>query len=239
MGKFTKWIAGGLGWALLGPVGGILGFVLGSFLEMPQQQMQARGTKTTTGDFAVSLLVMVAAVLKADGKVVKSELDYVKRYFIQTFGQDSASEAILMLRDLLKQSISLKDVATQVGYKLDYASRLQMLHFLYGVAKADGTVHPSEQEIIEKAASYMGIGHKDIESIRSMFVPRADGAYKVLGVEQNATNEEIKAAYRQMAKKYHPDKVEYLGEDFKKVAHEKFQKINEAYEQLKKARNIA
>jgi DnaJ like chaperone protein len=176
--------------------------------------------------------------MKADGKVVKSELDYVKKYFTQSFGEGTAAEAIMMLRDLLKQDIDIKEVTSQMKTRLDYPSKLQMLHFLFGISMADGHVHLSEVNIIQVISGYLGVSSKDFESIKSMFVPNTDIAYKILEIESNATNEEVKKAYRKMAVKYHPDKVSYLGEDFKKIANEKFQKVNEAYEKIKKERGI-
>jgi len=238
MGKFAKWIGGGLGWAFLGPVGGILGFLIGSVMdEETVTKKQVRG-KTTTGDFVTSMLVLVAAVLKADGKVMKSELDVVKNYFIRTFGKESASEALVMLRSLLKQDIPVRDVSIQIGRKLDYSSRLQLLHFLYNIAVADGNIHDKEIEVIDLIANNMGLSYKDRESIKSMFVKKKDSYYKILEIEPDAGNEEVKKAYRKMALKYHPDKVSHLGEDFKKVAEEKFQKVNEAYQYIRKERNM-
>ncbi len=240
MGKFTKWIAGGLGWTFFGPLGGLLGFVLGSFVEKTDTESPVKKSegKTTTGDFAISLLVLVAAVMKADGKVLRSELDYVKSYFVHTFGESAAGEAIILLRDILKQHIDIKAVSTQIKSRLDYPSRLQMLHFLYGIANADGQLGPDELNILQVIAGYIGISNKDTESIQAMFVIETDGAYKVLEIEPSATVEEIKKAYRQMALKYHPDKVAYLGEDIKKAATEKFQMLNESYEIIKKERGF-
>lgn len=227
-----------MGWAFLGPVGGILGFLIGSVMdEETVTKKQVRG-KTTTGDFVTSMLVLVAAVLKADGKVMKSELDVVKNYFIRTFGKESASEALVMLRGLLKQDIPVRDVSIQIGRKLDYSSRLQLLHFLYNIAVADGNIHDKEIEVIDLIANNMGLSYKDRESIKSMFVKKKDSYYKILEIEPDAGNEEVKKAYRKMALKYHPDKVSHLGEDFKKVAEEKFQKVNEAYQYIRKERNM-
>lgn len=240
MAKFSRWLAGGLGWAFFGPLGGLLGFVLGSFLDKTEVSTSLKNTenKTTIGDFAVSLLVLVAAVMKADGKVLKSELDYVKLYFVQTFGEGAAGEAIIFLRDILKQNIDLEAVTKQIKMRLDYPSRLQMLHFLYGIAYADGRLDANELNILEIIAGYIGINSKDLGSIKAMFVIETDSAYKVLEIEPDATEEEIKKAYRKMALKYHPDKVAYLGEDIKKAATEKFQKLNEAYEIIKKERGF-
>ena len=239
MGKFGKWIAGGLGWALFGPIGGILGFALGSIFETPEFAKTKGSSATTTGSFAMSLLVLVAAVMKADGRVLKSELDYVKKYFIQSFGEDSAAEAIKMLRDILNQNIPIQSVGVQIKQNLDYSSRLQMLHLLFGVAQADGKVDVSELNMIASIAGYIGLSSKDFESIKSMFVEDVDSAYKILEIDRNATDDEVKKAYRKMAVKYHPDKVSHLGEDFQKKAKEKFQKVNDAYEKIKKERGLS
>jgi len=238
MGNFTKWIAGGLGWAFFGPIGGVIGFVLGSLIESPGTIKRTRLGSTTSGDFALSLLVLVAAMMKADGKVVRSELDYVKRFFVQSFGEGTASEAIMMLRDILQQDINVRDVSTQMRNRMDYSSRLQMLHFLFGISTADGKAHSSELNMINIISGYLGINSKDLESIRNMFIPNTYSAYKILEISPDATDEEVKKAYRKMALKYHPDKVAYLGEEIKKTADEKFKKLNEAYEQIKKERGI-
>lgn len=244
MAKFGKWIAGGLGWAFLGPIGGIVGFLVGAAFDS-EGKMQAgagySGTpgRTTTGGYVMSLLVLVAAVMKADGKVLKSELDYVKQFFVKSFGPESATEALKMLRDLLNQTIPVGDVCAQIGKNMDYSSRLQLLHFLYGISLADGVAHSSEQELIRFIAQQMGISSADTESIHSMFIKDTDSAYKILEIEKSASDEEVKKAYRKMAMKYHPDKVEYLGADFQRAANEKFQKVNEAYETIKKERQIA
>jgi DnaJ like chaperone protein len=237
MAKFGKWIGGGLGWVVGGPIGAIIGFTIGSLIETPDLN-KTKERKTTAGGFAMTLLVLIAAVMKADGKILKSELEYVKKYFIQSYGQESATEAIKMLRDILNQDISIQAVGIQIKLNLDYASRLQLLHLLFGVAQADGQVDISELNTIAGIAGYMNVSSKDFESIKSMFIVNEDSAYKILEIEKNATDDEIKKAYRKMAVKFHPDKVSHLGEDFQKQAKEKFQKVSDAYEKIKKERNI-
>jgi len=194
--------------------------------------------RTTQGDFGVSLLVLIAAVMKADGKVVKSELDYVKQFFLRQFGRESAAEASIMLRDLLKQNIPIRDVCQQIRRNMDYSSRLQLLHLLFNISLADGVIQQSEQDIIENISGYLEISSTDFISIKNMFVPETDSAFKILEIERSASDEDVKKAYRKMAMKYHPDKVIQLGEDYNKSAEEKFRKVNEAYEKIKKERNI-
>ncbi len=238
MGKFGKWIAGGLGWAFFGTLGGILGFALGSLMENVDAQQKSGYSKTTTGSFAASLLVLIAAVMKADGKVMKSELDYIKKYFVHAFGEDSATEAIHMLRDILKQNIPIKSVCVQIKQNLDYSSRLELLHLMLGVAKADGQVDSVELNTIGLISSYLGISSKDFDSVKSMFVEDVNSAYKILEVDSGVLDDEVKKAYRKMAIKYHPDKVSHLGDDFQQKAKEKFQRVNEAYEKIKKERGM-
>jgi DnaJ like chaperone protein len=237
MGKYGKWITGGLGWAFFGPIGAILGFAIGSIFD----NMETTGIytgETSRNGFIVSLLVLVSAVMKADGKVLKSELEYVKNYFYKNFGPAAAREAILLLRDILKQAVPLRDVCLQIKENVDYHSRLQLLHFLFGIAQADGVVSAEELKVIVEIAGLLDISDADFGSIKAMFIPDTNKYYTILEVSPDATNEEIKKAYRQMAIKYHPDKVQHLGEDIRQAAEQKFKMVNEAYDKIKKERGF-
>ena len=240
MGIFGKWLGGGLGFVMGGPIGGLLGFLVGSMIDNTNgQATYTTGSPATRqGDFGMSLLVLVAAVMKADGKVVKSELDYVKQFFARQFGPESAKQATLMLKDILKQEIPLRDVCLQIRNHMDYSSRLQLLHILFNISVADSDIHPSEVEVVEKISSYLGVSSNDFLSIKNMFIPETDSSYKILEIERSATDDEVKKAYRRMAMKYHPDKVSNLGDDIRKSADEKFKKVNEAYNKIKKERNM-
>ncbi len=244
MAKFGKWIGAGLGAFAGGPIGAIIGFTVGSMFDggsevIRTQSRSGYAGRTTTGGYVMSLLVLVAAVMKADGKVLKSELDYVKKFMVHNFGEASAVEAIRMLRDLLNQTIPVDDVCLQIKQNMNYSARLQMVHFLFGIAQADGHVDSSEHKLITHICDKMGINQSDFQSIEAMFVPNTDADYKILEIEPTASNDELKKAYRRMAMKFHPDKVSHLGEDFQNAAKEKFQKVNQAYENIKKDRKIA
>lgn len=242
MAKFGKWIGGGLGWAVGGPIGGILGFVIGSVFDGSTESLSTSRSgysgQTTAGGYIMSLLVLTAAVMKADGKVLRSELDYVKKFLLHNFGEAAATEGVKLLRDLLEQTIPVDAVSNQIKQNMNYSARLQLLHYLFGIAQADNIIEPNEKDVIAAIAREMGISIQDFESIQAMFIPNTDGDYKILEVERIATNEEIKKAYRRMAMKYHPDKVSHLGDDFQIAAHEKFQSVNKAYENIKKERGI-
>lgn len=243
--SYGKWIGGGLGWAFGGPIGGILGFVFGSMFDGIQKGEYAHDPyggatsyQTQEGDFSVSLLILSAAVMKADGKVLKSELDYVKKFFIQQFGVDNANRNILLLKEVLKQDINLIEVCRQIKRYMDYAAKLQLLHFLFGISKADGHLHDREVDTIEQIARYLDIDRGDYVSIKAMFVKEVNSAYKILEVEPNASDDEVKKAYYKMATKFHPDKVAHLGEEIKNSSESKFQELNVAYEEIKKQRGM-
>ena len=205
MGNFGKWIGGGLGWVMGGPIGALLGFLVGSMVDNTTIQTTTYRPgveRTTQGDFGMSLLVLVAAMMKADGKVLKSELEYVKQFFIRQFGRTASAEAVMMLKDILKQNIPVKDVCEQISRQMDYSSRLQLIHLLFNISQADNNIHPLEVETIERMAGYLRISTADFQSIRNMFIPETDSSYKILEIEPTATDDEVKKAYRKMAKKY-------------------------------------
>lgn len=238
---YGKWIVGGLGWAFGGPIGGLIGYALGSLVEKTKDgetSFQNKSGSTTRGDFVITFVVLTASVMNADGKVVKSELDFVKKYFIKFFGEDQAKDMLHILRDILKKEIQVNEVTHQVQQHMNYASRLQVLHFLYGVAQADGQITNDEARIIEQIALGIGISSTDQVSIKNMYIEESDSAYKILEVSPDATDDEVKKAYKKMAIKYHPDKVSFLGEKARLASEEKFKNLTQAYEKIKNQRNI-
>lgn len=251
--SFGKWIGASLGWSFGGPIGAIIGLALGSMVDSfssgkedyanrrTQQgkrpnyrTQQQRRAQTTSGDFEVSLLILASVVIKADGKQDQRELDYVRQQFVSMYGKERANNAFRLFKNISSQKIPLRQVCLQIQQMMDHASRLQLMHFLFGIAKADGMVTADEEKVIYTIAGYLGISSRDYESIKSMFYNSSDNAYKILEITKSATVDEIKKAYRNMAKKYHPDKVIHLGKEHQKGAEEKFRQVQEAYEQLQK-----
>jgi DnaJ like chaperone protein len=237
MAKYGKWILGGLGWVLFSPIGGLIGFALGALLESSDNSNQSN-RETQSGDFIVSLLVLLAAVLKADGKIMRSELDVVKNFLVKQLGPDKAREALSILQELLKKDINVAEVGGEINKHLDNSSKLQLMHLLFAVSAADGHICKEELDVIDQIAHLLQLTAHEYTSIKSMFIEETDWAYQVLEISKTATNEEIKKAYKQMAIKHHPDKVAYLGEEMKNSANERFKKINSAFESIKKERGI-
>ena len=194
MASFTKWLGAGLGWTLGGPIGGILGYVLGSFvdgfseadLEIGRQSSQT-STATTSGDFEISLLILAAVVIKTDGKIDKRELDFVRSSFVGMYGKERANKAFKLFSGIIKKNdISTRQVCLQIRQHMTHASRLQLLHFLFNIAKADGSVSQAEMEVIRKISGYLYINNNDFESIKAMFYDSSSNAYKILEINKNA-----------------------------------------------------
>lgn len=247
MTKFGKWIGGALGWALAAgnPVGAILGFAIGSLFDTAGETIRTehreRGRpkyNTQPGDFAATLLVLMAAVMKADGRVLKSELNYVKTFLNKHYHENTSIEMLQFLKRALDNDFNIRDVCLQVKKHMDISSRLQLMHLLFELANADGHIDFKELHTLKSIADYSGVTQRDFDSIKAMFIKDTSSAYKILEIEPNAPDEEVKKAYRKMAVKHHPDKVAHLGEEVQKDAKEKFQKIQQAYETIKKQRGL-
>lgn len=182
--------------------------------------------------------MLSAAVMKADSRIKKSELNFVKNFLLVNFGKEDTIKALKTLKDLLNKDINIDEVCNEIRISMPGASKLQLIHYLYGIAKSDGHLDQREINIIETISRKIGLTQSEYNSVKYMFVENNDSAYEILGVPKSATNDEIKKAYRQMAVKYHPDKVSHLGEDVQNAAKQKFQKLNDAYNKIKKERNI-
>ena len=233
-----KWIAGVLGWALLGPIGGILGYYFASRAEKAAEvNDEAQRIQGQRNSFLMSLLVLSAAVIKADGKTTSQELSTLRSFFARNFGPQAGNEAEEIVKDLLTKDFNLYEVCTQVRSCMDYSQRLQLYHYLVGLGACDG-LHQREIDILETIATYIGLSKSEVDSIFAQFRPSNDSNYKILEISPDATNDEVKKAYRKMAIKYHPDKVATLGEDVQKAAEEKFKAISQAYEAICKERGI-
>jgi DnaJ like chaperone protein len=245
--KFGKWLGGGLGWAFGGPLGAVLGFALGSAFDAASvtvttsdhPHFQTARPAGHAGDFAASLLVLSAAVMKSDGRTMKSELDYVKKFLVMQFGERHASEQVIMLKEILKQEIPVEAVCNQIKQYMPIAQRLQIVHYLFGISKADGHVHELELNMIYSISNYLGVSAADFNSLKAMYFRDVNSDYKILEIESTASDEEVKKAYRRMAVKFHPDKVAALGEEVQKAANEKFRMVQDAYENIKKQRGIS
>jgi len=243
-----KWFLAILGYSFFRFPGAVIGFLLGSLfdnykgtntIKRPPYYESSRNGQVSPADFELNLLSLASLVIRADGTVSQTELDYVRKYFVQTYGKERANATFRVFNNVIKKrEISGQKIGALFQKRMRYESRLQVLHFLFSIANSDGQVSSAEAQEISRIAGYLGMQMRDFESIKAMFFKNPDSAYKILEIDRNATVPEIKKAYREMVKKYHPDKLQHMDDVYKKGAEDKFRKVQEAYEQLQNERGF-
>ncbi len=211
-----------------------------------EEPRQAEGRRNA---FRFSLLVLASYIIKADGRVMHSEMNAVRQFLRQNFGETAVSEGEEILRKLFEQQKQLGaneyrsavfSSCQQLRQMMTYETRLQLLAFLAQIAQADGRVTQEEVRALKEVAVNLGLSEQEVDSMLNLrdASTNLDAAYKVLGVSPQATDQEVKAAYRKLALQHHPDRVATLGEDVKKAAEKKFQEINAAKDLVWKARGL-
>lgn len=244
-----KWILGGLGFVVGGPIGALIGVFIASMFDESKntlnntesaRTMNYGRRRATQGDISVSIIVLLACVIKADGRVLKAEINYIKPFLLRTFGEEQAKQALALLKQLLKEDIDPVAVSRQMAQYINYSTRLEFVRLLLEVSNSDGDIAPQELNVIEIIATNMAVQQADYHSLLALYQRHKDvyWAYTALEISPSATNDEVKKAYRRMAMKYHPDKVANAGEELRKQATDKFRGINEAYEHIKKQRGM-
>ncbi|MBM1105378.1 TerB family tellurite resistance protein [Aurantibacter crassamenti] len=242
-----KWFAAILGYFVFRFPGAIVGYLLGSFFD--NMSSSGGGAKSifsdmtrqsvSPADFELNLLSLCSIVIKADGKVSQSEMDYVRQYFVSTYGKEKSNAIFRTFNEVnKKREISAQRICAFMTQRTRYEVRLQLLHFLFGIAQADGSVSTPEVNKIREIAGYLRVSLRDFESIKAMFIKSANNSYKILDIQKSATDAEVKKAYRTMAKKYHPDRVNTQDEAIKKGAEEKFKEVQKAYETIQAERGL-
>ena len=263
-----KWIGGFLGFMTAGPLGALLGVLFGgmfdsmidsvntpdtqgtfenAFGRARQQASASRANQGQRNSFLFSMLVLASYIIKADGKVMHSEMELVRNVLRQNFGDVASQQGDDILRKLFEEQKrvgassfrnTVMQCCGQIARNMDYAQRLQLLNFLVLISQADGRVDPSEVTAMKECAQWLQVPVDEIDSMLGMGKDDLVSAYQVLGVSPDASDEEVKKAYRRLALEHHPDKVAALGEDIRKVAEQKFQEINAAKERIFKARGL-
>lgn len=249
MSRFAgKFFGAGMGFLVGGPVGAILGGVVGHVFDSmapPAPGTAPPASRQMAPDrdglvFVSNLVAILTLVARADGEVQPEEVRTVRRFFQAHLRYDRGD--LDLIRDLMKETVrvnpDLRQVCAEFRRVSRYEDLLILLRMVYMVALADRHVHPKEEETIRNVAAHLGISDRDHQAIRGEFIKDDDRAYRILGVSADADNDEIRRAYKEMASKYHPDKVSHLGEEFRELANEKFQQINASYQEIRKARGI-
>ena len=252
-----------------GPLGALLGVLFGGMFESMLDSVNSPDTQGTfdnafgngtrqhtsgsrvnqgqRNSFLFSMLVLASYIIKADGKVMHSEMELVRNVLRQNFGEVATQQGDDILHRLFDEQKrvgasqfrqTVMDCCGQMARNMDHAQRLQLLNFLVLISQADGRVDPSEMTAMKECAQWLQMSTNEIDSMLGMGKDDLASAYRVLGITPDASDDEVKKAYRRLALEHHPDKVSALGEDIRNAAEKKFQEINAAKDKIFKARGL-
>lgn len=274
---YIFWICVGLGFwfgDMYGAlIGAAIGYVLQAFVEptrpsqsheetynrnetyhyssSSQREEQRASSLLYTGGtdyvFVNALMVMASYVIQADGRIMHSEMEFVRRFVEQSFGYRYRQHA----DDFLRSIFEVRKQEGQAAYQrlvresiqlivraMPEEHRFQLVVFLCDIAKADGRIDPGEVAAVKELAVWLGVSAAEVDAMLSLGGESLDDAYRVLEISPDATDEEVRKAYRRLALKYHPDRVATLGEEVQQAAHRKFQELGAAKERIYKARGM-
>ena len=260
---YAKWIGACLGWINSQSIlGGLAGFVLGAVFDAitdsksnqthhDEYQNHTQHTNTqeqaTRNSFLFSLMVLSAHVIQADGKIMHSEMQLVRQFLRQSFGEGAVEEGNSILLRLFEYRKSKGETLWQqqiiqacheMAQNMEHEHRLQLMAFLCEIAKADGYIDEIEITALHTLAINLHLDASIVEQMLHLGGQTLDDAYAALGLTKDASDDDVRRAYRKMALQYHPDRVATLGEDVKAAAQKKFQEINQAKERINKARGL-
>ena len=245
-----KWIGGFLGLLSGGPIGALAGFVLGALFDTMNSDngligddngrryagdsyqtgyAQSSSAQGTRNGFLFSLLTLASYIIRADGKVMHSEMEAIRQFLRASFGE--ATQPGTFRHTII-------DCCGQLREVLDESQRLQLLSLLVMLAKADGHVATEEIAALREVTAALGLSEVELNSMLGLGSTSLKDAYAVLEISENATDEEVKAAYKRMVVKHHPDRVASLGDDIRLAAEKKMREINEARDIIFKARGL-
>lgn len=254
-----KLFGAALGFSFGGPIGAIVGAVVGHFIDSSlDKRVGAISSNQRELAFITSLVLLLVGTAKADGKITDNEIETIKRFFGRQLGYRGRELYFIerIINESLHRDVNLKEVCSSIVERTSYEERLFLIQLNYQVAVSDGILSKEEEMFIQKASTYLGIEPYDFAAIKNSFYAYSRGGYsngksrytgereevfdpyRILGINRDSSNEEIHKAYRNLANKYHPDKVAHLGREFIELANEKFTQIQKAYETVKKERGI-
>ncbi len=249
MSIIGKLVGGAIGFALGGPIGAIAGAVFGhAFDNKPTDSppvMNLSYGESSQITFFVATFSMLGKLARTDGQVSRAEMDAVRQFMTYhlNLSQENQQVAINIFHTAQESPESFESFASQFYGQFHVQPQMLelMMDILLRVSVSDGGIKPSEERLIQSAASIFGFSSAKYAGMRSRYAQDVNKYYAVLGCTQSDTDEQIKKQYRKLVSEYHPDKIiaKGLPDEFIKFANDKFNDIQEAYEAVKKERGIS
>lgn len=255
MGWTGKFIGAAIGFFWGGPIGALIGAAIGHQFDKSDSSffwntytnelddLQTNHNEANVA-FFVSVFSMLAKMAKADGLVSRAEIKSVETFMENQLHLDARGKnfAINIFRSAVNSPEPFDNFARQFYYRFQYDPELleMVVDMLLRVGYADGEITRAGEELAYTAARIFGISSSAFEYIKSRYAQVAKKAYSVLGIDENASDSEIKSRYRKLVHEYHPDKLAAKGvpDEFSRYARERFGEIQSAYEEIRKERGF-
>jgi len=250
--------------ALCATAGIILLYLLGNLVV---KQKHTRSTEKKYGFigeeslFNNSILVLIAAVVRADNKKGDPELHYIRKSLQIHFDEERVGSYLSQIKKLTEGNYRYAGICSTIDMNFRFNEKVQLLHFLVGIVCSDGLLTAEEEKVLKDISRKIKVPESVLTGIFRMFnfiteeevknrqqrrekkstytsVYKLAQAYEILGLDTNATEAQIKKAYRKLAMKHHPDRLIHLGEEHQKSAKERFQAISDAYEYIKEKKGF-
>lgn len=214
-------------------------------------------------DVTQVVIALTSIVIKSSGKQEHYERKYVELMLDKNFNEKTKVKYLKILDECLEKNLNVKAICLDLNENLSVPSKIQLVQFVIGIAVADGVLYNAEYQTLLNISRLLQIPFRTFRSILAIYnfkteedhknwekrfyekkQPNASSsalkkAFDLLELEENASVNEIKKAYRKLAKVHHPDRVLHMGKEFQKMAKERFQKIQDAYELIKSKKGFA
>ncbi len=233
--KYYKFIAIIPGWFLGDFIGAIAAFLL-----VRELMMNKEGKVT----YELALLKICSQLIKADGQVTENEIRFVRKFFKETFGSRKADTLFKQLKTNNQLPSDVNSLLRIIKEQINPTRLYSIIQFLYAISASDGKITDAENEFIYNIGFQLGFSPERLESIKNQFIKTKSRSKKynqktieclgVLGLKGGASADDVKSAYRSLAKEFHPDKLAGMSDGIKNLAKEKFQMIQDSYEYLNK-----
>jgi len=244
MSIWGKILGGAAGFALGGPLGALVGVLAGHAVDRYRAEQAddvEPDTATKRVAFTIAVIVLGAKMAKADGVVTKDEIAAFREVF--RVPENELKNVGRVFNQARKDARGFEPYAQQVGRMFRSHPQVleELLNALFHIARADGVYHPREKEYLRRVSEIFGFDEATFARIEAeQMGPQKGDPYIILGVSRDASDEELKSAYRKLVRENHPDTLVAQGmpQEFIDLANEKLAAINGAWDRIEKERGI-